>query len=54
MNIEEIRDYCLSLPHATEAFPFDDETIVFRVGDPRPIPEGSLPSAHWNAPTTCC
>lgn len=33
MNIEEIRDYCLSLSHATEAFPFDDETIVFRVGD---------------------
>ena len=31
MNIEEIREYCLSLPMATEDFPFDDTTLVFRV-----------------------
>lgn len=30
-NIEEIREYCLSLPMATEDFPFDDTTLVFRV-----------------------
>lgn len=31
MNIEEIRDYCLSLPHATECMPFDDIVLVFKV-----------------------
>lgn len=31
MNIEEVRDYCLSLPYATEDFPFDETTLVFRV-----------------------
>ncbi len=33
MNIEVIRDYCLSLPKVTEDFPFDDTTLVFRVAD---------------------
>lgn len=31
MNIESVRDYCLSLPQATEDFPFDETTLVFRV-----------------------
>ena len=31
MNIEEIRDYALSLKDATESFPFDDNTIVFKI-----------------------
>ena len=31
MNIEELRDYCLSKPEATEDFPFDDHTLVFKV-----------------------
>ena len=31
MNIEEVRDYCLSLPHTTEDFPFDETTLAFRV-----------------------
>ena len=31
MNIEEFRDYCLSKPEATEDFPFDNDTIVFKV-----------------------
>ena len=31
MNIEEIRNYCLSKPAATECFPFDEETLVFKV-----------------------
>ena len=31
MNIEEIREYCLSKPMTDEALPFDDETLVFRV-----------------------
>lgn len=33
MNIEEIRDYCLAKPYVTEAFPFGEEHMVFRVGD---------------------
>ncbi|MEP1095204.1 MAG: MmcQ/YjbR family DNA-binding protein [Cyclobacteriaceae bacterium] len=31
MNIEEFRDYCLAKPGATEHFPFDDNTLVFKV-----------------------
>lgn len=31
MNIEELRDFCLSLPATTEGFPFDNETLVFKV-----------------------
>ncbi|WP_299578522.1 MmcQ/YjbR family DNA-binding protein [uncultured Sunxiuqinia sp.] len=31
MNIEELRDYCLSKPGATEDFPFDETTLVFKV-----------------------
>lgn len=31
MNIEELRDYCLSLKGATEDFPFDESTLVFKV-----------------------
>lgn len=33
MNIEEFRNYCLSKAQTTEAFPFDVDTMVFRVGD---------------------
>lgn len=32
MNIESLREYCLSQPAATEAMPFGDETLVFKVG----------------------
>ena len=31
MNIEQLRDYCLNKKGATEAFPFDEETLVFKV-----------------------
>lgn len=31
MNIEELREYCLSKPHSSEGFPFDDVTLVFKV-----------------------
>ena len=33
MNIEEIRAYCLSLAGVTEDFPFEETTLVFKVGD---------------------
>jgi len=31
MNIEELREYCLSKPGATEDMPFDETTLVFKV-----------------------
>ena len=31
MNIEELREYCLSLKEATEDMPFEDEYLIFRV-----------------------
>ncbi len=31
MNIEELRDYCLSLKAVKEKIPFDDNTLVFTV-----------------------
>jgi predicted DNA-binding protein (MmcQ/YjbR family) len=31
MNIEQIREYCLRKKGVTEEFPFDEETLVFKV-----------------------
>ncbi|MFT4753298.1 MAG: putative DNA-binding protein (MmcQ/YjbR family) [Salibacteraceae bacterium] len=31
MNIEEFREYCLAKPATTEATPFDQKTLVFKV-----------------------
>jgi predicted DNA-binding protein (MmcQ/YjbR family) len=31
MNVEDIRDYCLSLSGTTEGMPFGDSTLVFKV-----------------------
>ncbi len=33
MNIEVLRNYCLSKKGATEEFPFDEFTLVFKVGN---------------------
>jgi len=33
MNIEEIREYCMSKAGAGESFPFDDTALVFKVGN---------------------
>ncbi|SMD00487.1 MmcQ/YjbR family DNA-binding protein [Pedobacter nyackensis] len=32
MNIEDLRDYCLSKPGTTEGMPFGEQTLVFKVG----------------------
>ncbi|MGI6231661.1 MAG: MmcQ/YjbR family DNA-binding protein [Prevotella sp.] len=32
MNIEEVRDFSLSLPHVTEDMPYGPDWVVFRVG----------------------
>lgn len=31
MDVEALRDYCLSKPGVTESFPFDESTLVFKV-----------------------
>lgn len=31
MNIEEVREYCLSVKGSEECFPFDEDTLVFKV-----------------------
>ena len=33
MNIEELREYCISKKGVTESFPFDETTLVFKVMD---------------------
>lgn len=33
MNIDQIRDYCLSKKGTTEGFPFDQNALVFKVLD---------------------
>ena len=33
MNIEELREYCISKPEVSESFPFDEDTLVFKVRD---------------------
>jgi predicted DNA-binding protein (MmcQ/YjbR family) len=32
MNIGELRNYCLNMKGVTEDFPFDENTLVFKVG----------------------
>lgn len=32
MNVEDFRAYCLAKPGTTEELPFDDDTLVFKVG----------------------
>ena len=31
MNVETVREYCLSKKGATESFPFDDVSLVIKV-----------------------
>lgn len=31
MNIEEVRQYCLTLPGVTEDMPYGDDMVVFRI-----------------------
>ena len=33
MDIESIWKYCLSKPYTEETFPFDEKTLVFKVGN---------------------
>lgn len=31
MHVEQLREHCLSKPEVTETFPFDEQTLVFKV-----------------------
>jgi predicted DNA-binding protein (MmcQ/YjbR family) len=31
MHVEQLRDFCIALPAVTEEFPFDNDTLVFKV-----------------------
>ncbi|MFD2569312.1 MmcQ/YjbR family DNA-binding protein [Spirosoma soli] len=33
MNPETLREYCIAKPGVTESFPFDEVTLVFKVGN---------------------
>tara|TARA_R110002012_G_scaffold312248_1_gene522685 strand:+ start:254204 stop:254569 length:366 start_codon:yes stop_codon:yes gene_type:complete len=33
MNIEQLREYCISKKGVTEHFPFDEDVLVFKVGN---------------------
>jgi len=33
MDVEKFRNFCLSLPYVTEHLPFDDVTLVFKIGE---------------------
>jgi len=32
MDIEKVREYCLKKKYVSEGFPFDEDTLVFKVG----------------------
>lgn len=49
MNIEELRDYCLAKPGVTEGFPFDEDTLVFKVGGKMFLLTGLQDGQHFNA-----
>ena len=49
MNIEELRDYCLALPSVEEAFPFGEDTMVFKVGGKMFLLAGLEDGHHFNA-----
>lgn len=49
MNIEELRDYALLKPGATEGFPFGEDTLVFKVGGKIFLLAGLTPGTKFNA-----
>ena len=48
MDILEYRDYCLSLPFVEESTPFDETTLVFKVGGRMFTYEGVEAAWHGN------
>ncbi len=52
MNIEELREYALSLKSATESFPFGNDTLVFKVNN-KIFLLASLSSEHLQFNVKC-
>jgi predicted DNA-binding protein (MmcQ/YjbR family) len=50
MNLENYYEYCLSKKGVTEHFPFDEDTLVFKVGG-KMFALSSLKSWEENAPS---
>jgi predicted DNA-binding protein (MmcQ/YjbR family) len=50
MDLETYYEYCLSKKGATEHFPFDEETLVFKVGG-KMFALSSLPQWEKNTPS---
>lgn len=46
MNIEEYREYCLSIKGATESFPFGENTLVYKIMD-KMFTFGVSPKTLW-------
>lgn len=56
MNIEELREYCLSLKGVTESFPFNETVLVFKVSGKMfclTDLEGDFSVALKNTPEKC-
>lgn len=58
MNANEILEYCLSKKGVTESFPFDNETLVMKVGakifllmalEKQPLPINVKTDPEWSA-----
>lgn len=52
MDIEQVRNYCMSRPYATEDMPFGPEYVVFRIGSQIfccfALVLGNLVQLKWN------
>lgn len=52
MNIEDVREYCLAKPHATEDMPFGPEYVTFRIGGKifccLALVKGNVVQLKWN------
>lgn len=48
MNIEQLQSYCLQKKAVSESFPFDSETLVFKVGNKAFLLVGLNDPTHFN------
>ena len=48
MDIEQIREFCLSLPETSECFPFDETTLVFKVAGKMFLYTSLEAEQHWH------
>lgn len=52
MDIEQVREYCLSKPHVTEDMPFGSDYVVYRIGGKifccLALVRGNVVQLKWN------